>query len=203
MKKLIFSSILFLFLLFISAGVDVQAADSYKYTGGCTEEIGLGGCFENRKCVITTGKRDDNNNIEFTVAPSTETNCNSSDIGAVTPPTGVKNFDLRAQVGNGNSGGQNIGIIAFASNLLQLFAIIAGIWAMFNFFMAGYMYITAMSDAGVTEKVKDKITMTVIGLAIIAGSYIIAGLIGLVMFGDATFIINPKLYGVSTAAPTP
>jgi uncharacterized membrane-anchored protein len=59
-----------------------------------------------------------------------------------------------------------------------------------------------MSDAGVTEKVKEKITMTVIGLAIIAGSYILAGLIGLVMFGDASFIISPKLQGVSTEAPT-
>lgn len=156
-----------------------------------------GQCINNYKC-IEKSQIDQGGKIIVTIGRSSEPNCNSSVVGAVKPPIGISEFDNRS---GADSSGQQIGIIFFASNLLRLFATIAGIWAMFNIGMAGYMYITAMSDAGVTEKVKDKITMTVIGLAIIAGSYIIAGLIGLVMFGDATFIISPKLY--QAGAPTP
>ena len=203
MKKIaLLTSYLLISLLSVFFVSSAQAKDIYNFTGGCTKEIGLGGCYQNKKCVVVPPVTIDGQDVIHIVSPDVENSCNSTATGAVTPPGGIGNFDLMAQIQSTDSGGQNIGIIVFASNLLQLFAIIAGIWAMFNFSVAGYMYITAMSDAGVTEKVKEKVTMTAIGLAIIAGSYIIAGLIGLVMFGDATFIINPKLYSVSsTVAP--
>lgn len=203
MNKTVLLATILLFFTFVMRAPQSVAAisgNNYEYTGGCTKEIGLGGCYQNRKC-ITSATKVVGGKLIFVVEPSATTNCSSSDLGAVKPPGSIARFDQSVQ-GSG-AGSQSIGIILFASNLLQLFSIIAGIWAMFNFLYAGYMYISAMSDAGVTEKVKEKITMTVVGLAIIAGSYILAGLIGLVMFGDATFIISPKLQGVSTAAPTP
>ena len=36
--------------------------------------------------------------------------------------------------------------------------------------------------------------MTAIGLAIIVGAYTLAAIIGLIFFGDATFILSPELY---------
>lgn len=164
------------------------------------DTLGLGGCQGNFKCIATT--TNVGSNVTTTISLSTEPLCNNS-IGGVSPPTGVRLFNNATQSNGGDAARQNIGIIAFLSNLIKLFAIIAGIWAMFNLIMGGYTLITSMSDAGAMEKVKNNITMTVVGLAIIAGAYIIAAVIGAVMFGDPNFILRPQLQGAlqGTTAP--
>lgn len=107
--------------------------------------------------------------------------------GQMSPPPGVATFDTAA------GGPDAIGIVYFASNLLQVATIIAGVFVLFQLIMAGYTYITASGDSGAHNKVKDRVTMSFLGLALIVASYTIAGLIGLLFFSDASFILNPKL----------
>lgn len=179
-----------------------QTCSEFIFADDCKE---IGECIDNYKCIVIYPEENDPSTPQVLGQPilkrSATPICNSSPVGGVDLPQGLKMFNDAAGDASNTASGEGIGIIIFASHLLRVFAIIAGMWAMFNFFVAGYMYITGMSDTGVTEKVKEKITMTAIGLAIIAGSYILAGLIGIMMFGDPTFIISPRLRGVYTLGP--
>jgi hypothetical protein len=104
--------------------------------------------------------------------------------------------DIKAPVGvqQYNASG-NIGLILFASNVLKIFTIAMGIFLLFNFVKAGFDFVLHPDDTGMQTKVKDQLTMNVIGLVIIAAAYTIAGLIGLLFFNDVGFILNPKLTG--------
>lgn len=115
---------------------------------------------------------------------------NSDVFGQVSPPPGVAAY-------NTASGG-DIGIWVFVGTLLRVGTVIAGLWVLLNIFLAGFQYITAGGDSGAHNKVKDRITNSVIGLALIVGSYTIAGIIGLLFFGDALFILNPTITGPGT-----
>lgn len=119
--------------------------------------------------------------------------CGSSQVGSVKMPDGIFDYTIDARKSGGTT---NIGIIPFLSNLVQVFVIVAGIIAMFNFALAGYIFITSGSDPAAVGKVREKLTWTVIGLVFIVASYIAAGLIGLLFFDDASFILQPKLFSV-------
>lgn len=109
----------------------------------------------------------------------------SSIFGSINPPAGVDKFNQAA--------GGEIGIIIFLSSLIRLATIVAGIWVMINFILAGWTYITNPGDSSVNEKVSKKLINSVIGLAIVALAYTIAAAIGYIIFGDAGYIINPEL----------
>ena len=102
---------------------------------------------------------------------------------------GVDRFNAQAAT----SGGE-IGILIFGANIVRLVTIIAGLWVFFNFIRAGYMYITGDSS-NAQQEVSQLLTNSVIGILIIAGSYLLAGLVGLLLFGDAMFILQPVIYG--------
>ena len=114
----------------------------------------------------------------------------SNIFGRVSPPAGVAGY-------NAGSGGQ-IGLLFFISNLIRVATVVAGIWVLINFILAGYEYITSQGDTGAHNKVKDRVTMSIIGLVIIVSAYVIAALIGLIIFGDASYFLNPTIKG-----PTP
>lgn len=103
--------------------------------------------------------------------------------GQVKEPPGVAAF---------NSGG-NIGIIAFASVLIRTATIVAGVWVMINFILAGYTYITSQGDTGAHKKVQEKLTNSVLGLVLIVGSYTLTALISWLLFGDPGFILSPTI----------
>lgn len=108
--------------------------------------------------------------------------------GNIDLPEGVAKYDAQA-------GGGTIGLLGFFSNILNLFTIVMGLYVLYNFIMAGYLYITSAGDSGAHTKVKDKVTWSVVGLAVIVMAYTITGIIGLVFFGDAGFILNPTIIG--------
>jgi hypothetical protein len=115
--------------------------------------------------------------------------------GSVSPPPGVDKFNSQAGSTGATSG---IGIILFASHLIQLITIVAGLWVFFNFVSAGFLYITSSGESATHTKVKDQITMSVLGLVIIIGAYTATALISLFLFGRADYILNPVIQG-----PTP
>ncbi len=109
--------------------------------------------------------------------------------GTIEPPVGVEKY--QSQIGPGE-----IGIILFVSNVIRLITIVAGIWTMLNFILAGWLYITSSGDADTGSKVSTKMINSVMGFAIVALSYTIAAIVGLLVFGDASYIINPQLTSV-------
>lgn len=106
-------------------------------------------------------------------------------IGTIDVPPGVDVYQ--------EASGAEIGIIYFISNLIKIFAVVAGVWTLFNVVLAGYIYLAGSGDAGAHEKVRTQITNSAIGLILIVLSYTFGGLIGLIFFGDASFILNPTL----------
>jgi hypothetical protein len=109
-----------------------------------------------------------------------------STFGKIETPPGVELY--QAEVG-----GDDIAIILFISRMIQIATIVAGIWVVFNVFLAAYQYFASNGEASAHVKVKDALTMSVLGLGLIIASYTIAGIIGLLLFNDAGFILNPTL----------
>jgi len=100
--------------------------------------------------------------------------------GRVQPPPGVNQF-----------AGGSVGGIAILINIIFRTLIIgAGIFAIFNFILAGYGYLSAGGDPKKISDAGSKITMSVIGLTVAASAFLIAGLLGLILFGDAGAILN-------------
>lgn len=110
-------------------------------------------------------------------------------IGTIDVPPGVDKYQDAAKANTG----ADIGIIYFISNLIKIFAVVAGIWTMFNVVLAGYIYLTGSGDSGAHQKVQTQVTNSIIGLILIVMSFTFGGLIGLIFFGDAGFILNPTL----------
>ncbi len=86
------------------------------------------------------------------------------------------------------------GVGLFISNILRLFFVVAGIYALFNFIIAGYTYMNAAGDSKKLSEAWNKIWLSLIGLVIIVGSFAIAALAGYLIFNDPMFILNPKVY---------
>jgi len=110
-------------------------------------------------------------------------------VGKIDPPEPISNY--------GPVGG---GLGKFLNNIFTLLTVGAGIFALFNFIMAGYTYMGAKNDK---EKIADAgamIVNSIIGLLIIASAFVIAALAGQLLFGDWQFILNPKIYGPDTDA---
>lgn len=82
-------------------------------------------------------------------------------------------------------------------SLLNLFfnliLIVAGIFALFNFILAGYMFLSAGDDPKKVEGAWSKIYMSVIGLLVAGGSLVLAAIFGQIIFGDPTFLISPVI----------
>lgn len=94
----------------------------------------------------------------------------------------------------GSGGGQG-GLILFFTNVLRLVFVGAGIYAFVNFIVAGFQYMTAAGDTKALGLAWARIWQTLLGLVILAGSFALAALFGYLVFGDASFILNPKIYG--------
>jgi len=109
-------------------------------------------------------------------------------IGPINPPPGIKEW-----IGVG--GGEVPGLIPFANALLKLTITLAGLYAFFNLVIAGYQFMSAGGDAKKVGEAWSKIWQSLIGLLIVAGSFVLAAIFGWLLFGNAGAILNPKIYG--------
>lgn len=110
--------------------------------------------------------------------------------GTVSPPPGV-----------GAHGAGPEGLISLISTMLKLLVVLGGIWALINIIFAGYGFISAGGDPKAIEKAWAKIWQSMVGLLFIAGAFVIAAVIGQLIFGDPSVILNPKVYGPSVYTP--
>lgn len=83
----------------------------------------------------------------------------------------------------------------FITNIIRLAFVGAGIYALFNFIIAGYSYMNASGDSKKLSAAWDRIWQSLLGLVIIVGSFAIASLFGYLIFGRADYILNPTIYG--------
>src|SRR5258708_6855480 len=102
-------------------------------------------------------------------------------------PHGVSKF---------STGTNGEGLIVFVSNLIKLVTIIAGLFGLFNIISAGYTFLGSDGNPKAAEEAGNKLFMSLIGLIIIVGSFAITAIVSLILFGDATYILNPKIPGV-------
>lgn len=95
------------------------------------------------------------------------------------------------------------GITLFFSNILRLMFVAAGIYALLNFILAGYQYMSAGGDSKALGHAWARIWQTLLGLIFIVGSFALAALFGYLIFGNAGYILNPAVYGPGAATTPP
>lgn len=121
-------------------------------------------------------------NVPLTNAPV------ASSIGELLPPPGIATYSASTSANT-----RTIGILNFISSMVRLIMIIAGVWSTIMILLAGYIFISSSGDSGSYQKVRNQLTNAVVGLVIIMFTYTIVGLISLILFGDAGFILNPDI----------
>lgn len=110
-----------------------------------------------------------------------------SAIGAIDVPPGVDKQIAKA------GSGTDIAIFFFLSSLLKIANVVAGVWIMFNFVLAGFNYVSGQGSPDAHKKVRDKITMSVVGIFLLVLAYAATAVISLLFFGDATYVLNPTI----------
>jgi hypothetical protein len=105
--------------------------------------------------------------------------------GKITWPTGDNRYSANVQDG----------LVPFISNIISLITLVAGLWAFFNLIVAGLNYIANGDKPDELKKTHERIYMSIIGLAVIASSYVLAGVIGMILFGDPLALINIRIAG--------
>lgn len=103
--------------------------------------------------------------------------------GTITAPSPLAKFGTVEGGGIGN----------FLNLIFKLIVIGAGVWALLNMLFAGYAFMSAADDPKKLTHAWGQVWQTILGLAITAGAFVIAALMGQIIFGDSTFIINPKI----------
>lgn len=110
--------------------------------------------------------------------------------GAPTDPFGtIKN------PATGGSFGPKGSLIIFLNNVLRLIFVIAGIYAFIRIILSGLLFINAAGDTKKITQAWDSIWQSLLGLVIIVGSFALAALMGLLLFGDAKAILQPQVFG--------
>jgi hypothetical protein len=103
--------------------------------------------------------------------------------GTVNAPPGVANYTASG------------GIAGFISAITKTIIAIAGVYALFNLIFAGYSF---MSAGGNPEKIAQswaKIWQTLLGLLVAAGSFVLAGIFGKLIFGDFNALLQLRVFG--------
>ena len=106
-------------------------------------------------------------------------------IGCVTRPSNIPEAI--------NSAGELVGIMVFLNTILKLIFIAAGLYAFFNIIIAGFDFINAAGDPKKVATAWERIYQSVLGLLIIVSSFLLAAILGWILFKNAGAILNPKL----------
>jgi len=194
MKKIFLTSAIFSFFSLLSpTAANAQNTQVVK-KDGCES---VGKCSGGKTCQKSTHPNPITGEDEIVIS-ATGPACGSGEarpvLGGVKPPTSIQKLNFIAKTSEGNTVA-GIGLILFLSRILQFGSIIAGIWVMFNVISAAFIYITKPGGTDGAEAVKEKLTMSAIGLSLIVTAFLLAGALGQIFFGDAGYILNPQLIG--------
>jgi len=67
------------------------------------------------------------------------------------------------------------------------------IYALFNFILAGYAFMSADNDPGKIQGAWSKIYLSILGLAFSAGAFVLASIVGKLVFGEWTALTSPVI----------
>jgi hypothetical protein len=103
--------------------------------------------------------------------------------GNITPPLNNGLF---------TAGAPGQGLFTFISNLFKITGVIAGIYMVFQFISAGYMYLSAEGDTKKTILAWTKIWQSILGFIIITAAFLLASLVGRI---TGINILSPEING--------
>ena len=81
----------------------------------------------------------------------------------------------------------------FMNLIVKTLIIVAAVYALINLILAGYAFMSAGDDAKKVAGAWAKIWQTLLGLAVSAGAFVLAGIFGQLIFGDSKFFLNPSI----------
>lgn len=147
-------------------------------------------CIPDSSCIV---RSDDAGNTVDNCSTSCTADSDCSGFGAigiVKPPPGVVKY---------GGGSFCKGLIPFANNILRIFFIVSGLYGLINILVAGFLFMQAGGDAKQIEKAWGRIWQSFVGLLILVASFLIAAIIGIVIFGNPTALLNPVITGAPGA----
>ena len=105
--------------------------------------------------------------------------------GDINPPPGISSW------GGFTEGGPT----SFITAILRTAIVGAGLFALINFILAGYSFLSAGGDANKIAAAWAKIWQSILGLAIAVGSFVLAAIVGRLLFGDYNALLRIRIYG--------
>jgi len=104
-------------------------------------------------------------------------------VGTLTAPSGIP-----SEISSTNS---------LLRTIIIFLITLAGLYSFIQFILGGFGIISAGGDSSKVETAQKQITNAIIGLVVIGASFLIAAIIGKLIFGSADFIFNPQLQSVN------
>lgn len=93
-----------------------------------------------------------------------------------------------------SAGNEGQGLFLILNSLIKFVIVLAGLYTFWNLIAAGYMFMSAAGDPKAIAKAWDKIWQSLIGLLLVAGSFVLAGIFGYLIFRDPMALIQPKIF---------
>lgn len=84
------------------------------------------------------------------------------------------------------------------SNIIRTAIALAAVYSLFNFILAGYTFLSAGDDPKKIQAGWAKIWQTVLGLTIVAGVMVLAGVFGIILFNNSTAFLKLVIWGPAT-----
>lgn len=86
------------------------------------------------------------------------------------------------------------GLVNLLNVVFKLLIVIAGLFSLLQLIFAGYGFISAGGDSKSVEAAWSKIWQSIVGLTVVAGSFVLAAIFGYLIYGDASAILRPAIY---------
>lgn len=87
------------------------------------------------------------------------------------------------------------GLILLFNNVLKVAIYGSLALALINFLVSGIQYLGSSGNPELVKTATSRIWVSLLGVMVAGGSLVLAGILGLIFFGDALAIINPQIYG--------
>ncbi len=92
------------------------------------------------------------------------------------------------------AGGSVNGLQILLNIILRTLIVGAGIYTVLNLILAGYAYLSAGGDPKRIQDAGAKIWHSILGLVVAAGAFVLAAVIGLILFNDANALLQLKFF---------
>lgn len=103
-------------------------------------------------------------------------------IGPIPRPNALDNF-----------GSVDPGLGKFLNLIFNILVVGAGVYALLNFLLAGYAFMSAGDEPKKIQGAWAKIWQTILGLVVTAGAFALAGIFGWLIYGRPDALLQPVI----------